>query len=263
MPLETKYFQLITSVIPQADDPLILERLSSLYDRVVETNEKINITSLTSPVDVTLKHILDSLTLFLNPIFCDAVEKNRFFCDIGCGGGFPGLPLACVSPQLPITMVDSTEKKIVALKENASLLSLGSVFPVWGRGEELAGAKGKHRERYDVCVSRAVASLPILCELCLPFVRKGGFFFAMKGQKAMEELEESRRAIPMLGGAILDVQEISVDFSNVDMTLFSEDEKERILEFSDTKRFLIVINKKKNTQPEFPRKWAQMTKKHL
>lgn len=263
MPLEDKYFQLITSVIPQAKEPAVLERLSLLYDRVVATNEKINITSLTSPIDVALKHILDSLTLFLNPVFCEAAVEGKWICDIGCGGGFPGLPLACVAPEISLTMIDSTEKKIVALKENAQHLSLSSVSPVWGRGEELAGMKGKHRERYDVCVSRAVASLPVLCELCLPFVKKDGYFFAMKGQKALEELEESRNAIPMLGGTLMAVQEIALDFSSVDSEAFSEEEKLKISEFASAKRYLIVIRKKRNTRPEYPRKWAQMTKKHL
>ena len=113
MPLEEKYLQLIQSAVPQANGAA-LERLSMLYDRIVATNEKINITSLTSPVDVATKHIIDSLALLSYPAFEKFVRDGKTICDVGCGGGFPGLPLACVFPELPLTMIDSTEKKITA-----------------------------------------------------------------------------------------------------------------------------------------------------
>lgn len=262
MPLEKKYQDLIGSIIPSANDDAVKTRLSNLFDRVVETNEKINITSLVSPIDVTLKHIVDSLSLYLYPDFQKAVGEKKNVCDIGCGGGFPGLPVACLSPETCITMIDSTEKKILALKDNAKELDLPFVFPVWGRGEELAGVKGKHREKYDLCVSRAVAGLHVLCELCLPFVKKGGVFVAMKGARAKEELEESLRAIPMLGGSLKEVFEIQLK-TDMDLQEFSEEERSKIEEFLSSSRFLIVIEKKKQTQPQFPRKWSQMTKKPL
>lgn len=263
MPLEEKYLDLIRTAIPIAADPAALSRLSLLYDRVVETNEKINITSLVSPIDVTLKHIIDSLTLFLEPEFKNAFQKGKKVCDIGCGGGFPGLPIASVCPEISLTMIDSTEKKISALSENASLLGLDRIRPVWGRGEELASPNGAHREMYDLCVSRAVARLPVLCELCLPFVKVGGLLIAMKGQKAKEEIEDSKNAIPMLGGKLKKITEIELDLSFAEEMNFSAEEKEKIREFSSALRFLVVIEKCKPTQKNYPRKWSQITKKTL
>lgn len=263
MPLEQKYTDLILAAVPALQGSGAEGRLSALYDRVVETNSRINITSLTSPIDVTLKHIVDSLSLFSCGNVLAKMDANARICDVGCGGGFPGLPIACVRPQADITMIDSTEKKIHALKENADLLGLENVTPLWGRGEELAGKGGGHREKYDLCVSRAVAALPVLCELCLPFVKKGGLFVAMKGARALEELEESRKSIPMLGAALKDVYEIRLDPETLPLSLFNEEEQEKILSFCEARRYLLLIEKKKETLPIYPRKWAQMVKKPL
>ena len=262
MPLEEQYLRLIGKTVPVVDDSA-KERLSGLYDCVVETNQQINITSLTSPIDATLKHFIDSLTLFSYPEFVRRAENGACVCDIGCGGGFPGLPIACVLPEMDITMIDSTEKKIRALEENAVKLALSAVKPVWGRGEELAGKGGAYRERFDVCVSRAVARLPVLLELCLPFVKVGGIFIALKGQKTEEELEASRKAIPMLGGELKEVFEVPLSVEESVLAEFSEEEKEKIREFFSTSRSLVVVEKKKATNPIYPRKWAQMTKKSL
>ncbi len=263
MPLEQKYLDLIANTIKMELSQEALDRFSRLYDCVVETNQKINITSLTSPIDVSLKHIIDSLTLYLHPEFLAAVKEKKTFCDIGCGGGFPGLPLACAYPNLSITMIDSTEKKILALKENAKILSLDGVTAISGRGEVLASVKGEKREQYDICVSRAVAALPVLCELCLPFVKPGGLFFAMKGQKATEEVRDARNAPSMLGAALEAVFEIPLALDGVSLDAFDPEEKEKIQDFFASSRYLIVMKKKKATQPQYPRKWAQMIKKPL
>ncbi len=264
MPLEKKYLDLIASMVDGASEEAAQNRLSMLYELVVSTNEKINITSLTSPIDVSLKHIIDSLALFQSPLFQRAIEAGLKVCDIGCGGGFPGLPIACLSPDTSITMIDSTAKKIRALEENAIALGLKNIIPVAGRGEELAGAKGgQYRERFDLCVSRAVAALPVLCELCLPFVKKGGYFFALKGQKAMEELEQSKKAVPMLGAELTEVLKIHFIVPETLLSEFGQEEQVKINDFISSDRYLIILKKVKNTNPIYPRKWAQMTKKSL
>lgn len=264
MPLEQKYLDLIRGAVPTVDDSATLDRLSHLYDLVVETNQKINITSLVSPIDVSLKHLIDSLTLASIPEVKKCLDAGYECCDIGCGGGFPGLPVACAYPTLPLTMIDSTAKKIAALKENAEALSLECVSPVSGRGEDLAAAKrGQYREAYRLCFSRAVARLPVLCELCLPFVSVGGLFAAMKGMQTGEEVRESLRAIPMLGGKIVDVREVKVDLDFALSMDFNDEEKDKIREFSSASRYTVLIEKNKKTLDVYPRKWAQMTKKPL
>lgn len=261
--LSQSYLDLITKLLPGIMDEDAMQRLSALYDCIVETNEKINITSLTSPIDVSLKHFADSLSLFKNPLFSEMISMSPNVCDIGCGGGFPGLPLACARPDLSLTMIDSTEKKISALRENAQRLGLSCVEPVWGRGEDLAGKGGSYRSKYDVCVSRAVARLPILLELCLPFLKKGGVFFAMKGVMAEEELNESRRAITTLGGELVELYQI--EFPSFDPASFSlsAEEVKSLTDFVSSSRYLVVVRKKKDTPMLYPRAWAQMKKKSL
>ena len=264
MPLEQKYLDLIRGAVPAVDDPAALQRLSFLYDLVVATNQRINITSLLSPIDVSLKHFVDSLSLLTVPDVADCLKNGVNCCDIGCGGGFPGLPIACACPTLPLTMIDSTAKKIAALKENAEKLQLNSVIPECGRGEDLASSKnGRYRETFGLCFSRAVARLPVLCELCLPFVEVGGVFVAMKGMQTEEEVSESLRAIPMLGGKLREVKEVKIDLGFASQMDFSPDEQSKIQEFAAAARYVVMIEKKKKTLDIYPRKWAQMTKKSL
>ena len=264
MALEQKYLDLIRISIPQVDDAEAPKRLSQLFDLVVETNQRINITSLLSPIDVTLKHLIDSLTLLSVPEVKTLMDRGVNCCDIGCGGGFPGLPIACVYPELPLTMIDSTAKKIAALKENAEKLGLHSVFGISGRGEELASAKsGLYREKFQLCFSRAVARLPVLCELCLPFVEVGGLFAAMKGLQAEEEVKESARSIPMLGGKLVDVRELKIDLDYDSSSDFSDEELEKLHDFSSASRYIVLIEKRKKSLDIYPRTWAQMTKKVL
>lgn len=264
MPLEQKYLDLIRCAVPQADDSEVLNRLSHLFDLVVTTNQKINITSLVSPIDVTLKHLIDSLTLLSVHEAKGILDQGANCCDIGCGGGFPGLPIACMYSNLPLTMIDSTAKKIAALKENAEILGLSSICAVSGRGEELASSRsGPYREKFQLCFSRAVARLPVLCELCLPFLEVGGLFAAMKGMQTEEEVKESLRAIPMLGGKLTDVRELKIDLDYDSSLNFSSDELEKIHEFSSASRYVVLIEKKKRTLEIYPRAWAQMTKKAL
>ena len=264
MPLEQKYLDLIRCAVPEVNDLEVLNRLSYLFDLVVETNQRINITSLVSPIDVTLKHFIDSLALLSVGEAKGLLDSGVKSCDIGCGGGFPGLPVACAYPKLPLTMIDSTAKKIAALKENAEKLGLSSICPISGRGEELASSKsGLYREKFQLCFSRAVARLPVLCELCLPFIEVGGIFAAMKGMQAEDEVKESIRAIPMLGGKIVDVRDVKIELDYDSSLGFSQDELVKIHEFASASRYVVLIEKKKKSLDIYPRTWAQMTKKAL
>ena len=157
-------------------------------------------------------------------------------------------------------------KRYRVIKENEmhiiELLDLKKITAVHGRAEE-AGRTAMYREQFDLCVSRAVARLPVLCELCLPFVQVGGLFCAMKGMQTEEEVKESLRAIPMLGGKLLDVREIKIDLDFASTLSFDDDELAKIREFSSASRYVVLIEKKKKTLDIYPRTWAQMTKKTL
>ncbi len=261
MPLEKKYTLLLTGLLPGVVGEENAEAFSLLYDRLLLTNEKMNVTAVTAPLSVTLRHFADSLSLFRVPAFREALEGSPTLCDVGCGGGFPGLPVALVRRDLPILMVDSTEKKIRALGENADALDLPNVKPLCGRAEVLAGVNGNFRGKADLVFSRAVARLNVLCELCLPFLRPGGVFFALKGQKAAEEWAECRHAVRELGGETVSLEKVS--FETPDLAAFSAEEREEIGEFLSREHAIAVIRKIRPTPPAYPRKWAQILKNPL
>ena len=149
-----------------------------------ETNRSLNLTAVTDTRGIILKHLADSL------LISKYIPNGASVIDVGCGGGFPTFPLAIARPDLRITALDSTEKKINFVRDTASKLGLTNITPVCARAEELA--KGDMRESFDCATARAVASLPILCELCLPFVKVGGRFVAMKSLKIDDELAAAK-----------------------------------------------------------------------
>lgn len=157
-----------------------------LYRFLVEENEKYNLTAVTDPEGVILLHFADSL------MGESLIPRGATVVDVGCGAGFPSLPLALCRPDLRITATDATAKKIGFVTEAAARMSLGNLTALSARAEVLA--RGEHRDRYDVATARAVAALPMLLELCAPLVRRGGHVLALKGRTAMEELEASRHA---------------------------------------------------------------------
>jgi 16S rRNA (guanine527-N7)-methyltransferase len=205
---------------------------------MLTVNEYMNLTAIKDPAAIILLHYADSLTA------ARFLPENGKIADIGCGAGFPCLPLAICRPDLSILALDSTEKRIQYVKQTAELLKCENLSAVAMRAEE--AGKGGYREQFDVCTARAVASLPALSELCLPFVRIGGTFLAMKGKKGEEELKEATSAIKKLGGEVAELHAI---------TLRSQAEE-------DT-RYLIEIKKVKPTPAEFPRQWARILKKPL
>ena len=171
---------------------------------LIEWNQKMNLTAITDPREITIKHFLDSAVLI------DAVKfnKNDKVIDIGTGAGFPGVPLKIILNDIDLTLLDSLNKRLIFIEELKKNLKIEANV-VHIRAEE--GAKREiYREKFDKVVSRAVASLNVLLEYCLPYVKVGGKFIAMKGPNAMKEIEESKNALEILGGKIFDIKEYNL-----------------------------------------------------
>lgn len=215
------------------------ERMAALYLHLVEENRRYNLTAVVEPRRAALLHFCDSVSV------AHLFPEGAHVLDVGAGGGFPTLPLAIVRPDLHITALDATKKKTVYIEESARLLSLSNVTVLSGRAEELA-ASSAYRESFDAVTARAVAALPVLSELCLPFLRVGGLFVAPKGSGAMEEAEAARSAYRILGHCDVRAE-----------TLVVSDGAETV------SRTALVAVKKKKTPPEYPRPYAKIMKKPL
>ena len=177
--------------------PEQIEAYHQYYQLLIEWNEKINLTAITEPNAVAVKHIIDSLSCYDPKIF----HPGAKLIDVGTGAGFPGLPLKIWQKDLNVTLLDSLQKRVNFLTTVVEQLGLENVEVIHSRAEE--GAKqGLYRERYDIAVSRAVARLSVLSELCMPFVKVGGYFVALKGAQYQEEINDGKRAIQLLGGKV-------------------------------------------------------------
>ena len=223
------------------------EQMFLLAERLVEVNKVMNLTAITDEDGIILRHFVDSL------LISEYFEQNSTVIDIGCGAGFPSLPLAIVRPDLKITSLDSTEKRIRYVDETAKLLGLTNIEAVAARAEEFANLPAR-REKFDYATARAVASLPILCELTIPFVKIGGSLVAMKAKGAHDEFEMSRSAIRQLAGA-----NSLANTKLVEKTLCGNINGEVIGE----NRTVVVMNKLSSTPKQFPRKFAQIKKNPL
>ncbi|EST89145.1 16S rRNA (guanine(527)-N(7))-methyltransferase RsmG [Vagococcus lutrae] len=211
------------------------------FDYLVEWNAKINLTAITDQEGVYLKHFYDSLTLS----FIQEFDNEAYhLCDVGSGAGFPSIPLKIAFPHLKITIVDSLNKRIKFLSELVEALDLSDVTLCHSRAEDF-GQNKAYREQFDFVTARAVARLNVLSELCLPLVKKDGYFLAMKAAKSEEELSEAQKAIAVLGGKFI---------RETTTTLPSSEED---------KRSLIVIQKKKETPKKYPRKAGTPNKSPL
>ena len=223
------------------------EQMFLLAERLVEVNQVMNLTAITDEDGIILRHLVDSL------LISEYFEPNSTIIDVGCGAGFPSLPLAIVRPDLKITALDSTEKRIRYVDETATLLGLSNVTAVAARAEEFAN-KPERREKFDYATARAVASLPILCELTIPFVKLGGSLVAMKAKGANDEFEISRSAIRQLAGAS------SLSGTQlIEKSLHGSINGEIICE----NRTVVVMKKLSGTPKQFPRKFAQIKKNPL
>ncbi len=223
------------------------EKFETLSDMLLEFNSHTNVTALKTREDIAVKHFADSLAV----LKYDLIKKDAKVIDIGCGAGFPGLPVKMLRPDIKITFVDSTAKKLKFTNSVAEAFGMTDVETCPERAEELV-AKGK-REKYDVAVSRAVASLPVLVELVLPYVKVGGCFVAYKSSIEADvnnkesELSKAISGIKRLGGKVENI----LDASLPDIA----DEAQR--------HSLIVIRKTGKTPDGFPRRYAQIVKKPL
>jgi len=219
--------------------PETIAQFEHLTELMLETNRTMNVTALTTLEKIIPLHYADCLK-----IAC-CIPQGATVADIGCGGGFPTLPLAIVRPDLTIVGIDSTDKKVRYVQRTAEALGLSNVHTVAARAEELA-QDAAYRESFDVVISRAVARLNVLDELCLPLVKVGGQFTAMKGAAGEIELEEASHGISRLGGKIFAVKSYEIYLS-------SESEA----------RVLIVVTKNAPTPREFPRPFGNIKKKPL
>lgn len=188
-------------------DLSILPQLEAFAGMVLERNQVMNLTAITEPRDVAALHLLDSLELL--PLA--GLETERLV-DVGCGAGFPGVPLAIAGPGLDVTLLDSQRKRVDFLEEACGKLGLSNTTCVHGRAEEFVQTE---REGFDAAVSRAVAALPVLCELCLPLVRVGGRMLAMKSSHSEEEIDGAKNAVKTLGGRIGWVKDYTIPGTDV------------------------------------------------
>ena len=214
------------------------EKFMLLTKVMLEENEKYNLTAIKEPNKIILNHYADCASL------AAILPKNAKIADIGCGAGFPTLPVAILRPDLKILGIDSTAKRINYVNTVKDMLGLSGVTAITARAEDVG--KSEMRESFDVVTARAVAAMRVLTELCLPLVKVGGQMIAMKGKNAEFELSEAKKAIALLGGKI----------NATHMVRLSDDDEEII-------HPLIIIDKKAKTPAAYPRPFAQISKKPL
>lgn len=225
--MEQTFKEKLTKKCPELTDKM-QQQFEDYMKLLLEWNEKINLTAITEEDDIILKHFVDSLTI------SKYIKEGKSIVDVGTGAGFPGIPLKIAREDVKLTLVDSLNKRILFLNEVIEKLGLQKVETLHFRAEEF-GQNKKYRESFDIATSRAVANLSTLVEYLLPLVKAGGICICMKGSEINEELENSKKAIQVLGGRIEQVEEFT-------------------LPESDIKRNIVIIAKIKETPMRYPRK---------
>lgn len=221
-----------------ADDRLV-EKFETYKSLLLEWNEKINLTAITDEKEIYIKHFVDSLSCICSGV----IKSDSRIIDVGTGAGFPGLPLKIYDESLRLTLLDSLRKRINFLESVCTEIGLDGVEFVHSRAED-AGTDKKYREKYDVAVSRAVASLNVLLEYCTPFIKKGGYFVCQKGPAVDDELAAAAKAMKELG--IVLEEKLSIN-----------------LPFTDINHYVLVFRKVSNTPSKYPRKAGLPSKKPI
>lgn len=216
-----------------------IEKFEKYKDILKEWNQKINITAIENDYEIYIKHFIDSVILLDE----SNINESKSIIDVGTGGGFPGLPLKILNENYKVTLLDSLRKRIDFLKIVVNELNLKDVNFIHGRAEDF-GQDKNYREKFDICVSRAVAPLNVLCEYCLPFVKVGGYFAAYKSENISEEISDSQNAIKKLGGRIKNIKEIRIPDTEII-------------------RKIVIIEKTENTEKIYPRKAGKPSKDPL
>lgn len=218
-------------------DSTALDKFDTYAQLLVQTNRQYNLTSITEPDEIVYKHFVDSLVLSVSA----DIDPGARVIDVGTGAGFPGIPLLILRPDIRLTLLDSTAKKLVFIE--TVLAELGLAAETLHSRAELAARSPEYREKFDVAAARAVAALPVLSEYCLPFLKLGGRFIAMKSRGADEEISSAEGAIGILGGKIAEVKRFEIENCG--------------------SRTLIITKKISQTPPKYPRASAQISKKPL
>lgn len=217
-------------------DDKAIERYKVYFENLEEKNKVMNLTAISGEEDVARLHFLDCAALLTVADF-----KGKKVVDVGTGAGFPGLALKIAQPDMELTLLDSLNKRIDFLSETCGKLDLKDVQCIHARAEE---APKDFRGAFDIATSRAVARMSVLCELCLPFLKVGGVFVAMKGPDCAQELSEAENALKLLGGEIRETKLYPIPGT-------------------DITHAAVIIEKVKPTHPKYPRKWAQIKKQPL
>lgn len=238
----TAFEEILAARADEAGIPLTAEQIGqfSVYNEMLlDWNTRMNLTALTAPEDVAVKHIIDSLTAYDAARF----DGARTLIDVGTGAGLPGIPLAVYAPHLTVTLLDSLNKRVRFLTEVTAAMGLQNVRCIHARAEE-AARTAEHRAAYDIVVSRAVARLPVLLEYTLPFVRVGGTLLALKGRAYAEEQKEARRATEVLGGGRITARPVH-------------------LPGLDDVRAILTVTKERQTPAAYPRGGGAPTRRPL